>query len=215
MDWTLTVKLFAALFAIMSPLSTVPIFFAMTSDLQPAERRQTAIAAMTTVVVGSIACALLGHYLLAVFGIGIQDFRLAGGLIVLLIGLSMLSGEDHPSHSGTDKEKQTTFQAANIGVYPLAIPIMLGPGAIATILIFAQTASDEGAVIPYWVGLLGYLALFSIVLLASPFFVRFMSPVALSVTKRIMGMILSAIAAEMIVEALGALFPAWVKVAGG
>lgn len=215
MDWTFAAKLFAALFAIMNPLSTVPIFAAMTADLDGSSRRKTAIVAVTTVSVGAVFCALAGHLILGIFGIGIQEFRLAGGLIVLLIGLSMLNGEDHPSHGGSPAEKATTFRASSIGVYPLAIPIMLGPGTIATILVFAEGAAAANSLFAYWVGLIAYLAGFSVILVASPFFMRFMSPVALSVTRRIMGMILAAIAAEMIVDALGALFPAWVHVATG
>ncbi len=145
MDWTVGFKFFAAMFAIMNPLTTLPVFLAMTGGQPPESSRRTAITMIATVTIGSVICALVGRLLLNVFGIDIPHFRLAGGLIVLLIALTMLNGEDHPSHAGTPEEKAKFPAASSIGVYPLGIPIAFGPGTMATVIVFAQTSAEAGA----------------------------------------------------------------------
>lgn len=215
MDWVMTTKLFAALFAILNPLSVIPVYLALTADQTAEVRRQSVLAMIATVVAGALVCAVAGQAVLSLFGIDVAHFRLAGGLIVLLIALSMLSGEDHSSHSGTADEKTDFHSTASVGIYPLAIPIALGPGTMATIIVFAQSASVSGAHIGYYVGLIGYLAFFSAMLAMAPLVANWMSPIALSVSKRIMGIILAAIAFEMIAGALLQIFPAWAEARPG
>jgi len=209
MDWTVTTKLFAALFAIMNPLSTIPVFLAMTADETPSQRRSAMLAMIATITIGSLIAAVAGQWLLSLFGIDVAHFRLAGGLIVLLIALNMLNGDDSNAHHGADKEQGTFKSASNVGVFPAGIPIALGPGTIAAIIVFSQGANNLEGLMSYYAGLIGYLIFFSALLTAAPLIAGFMSPTALSISKRIMGMILAAIGAEMITVALGQIFPAW------
>ncbi|MBS7542174.1 MarC family protein [Ancylobacter oerskovii] len=209
MDLTLTAKLFAALFAIMNPLSTIPIFLALTGDLTPAQRRSTLLAMIVTVTAGALVCALAGQAVLSAFGIDVPHFRLAGGLIVLMIALSMLSGDDHSSHQGTEAEQRQFETVANVGVYPLGLPIALGPGTMATLIVFAQEAQGTAGIASYYAGLLGYLVFFAAAMALAPVIGSRLSPTALSISKRLMGIILAAIAMEMITDALGGVFPAW------
>lgn len=209
MDWTLAAKLFAALFAIMNPLGVIPAYLALTADHSPEERRGAAFMMIVTVVAGAVVCALTGQAVLSVFGIDVPHFRLAGGVIVLMIALSMLKGEEHSSHAGTPDEKKDFGSAASVGVYPLAIPIALGPGTMATIIVFAQSATSHGSLFGYYAGLIGYLVFFSAMMATAPVISAWMSPIALSVSKRLMGIILAAIAFEMITGALRQVFPSW------
>ncbi|SHO64397.1 multiple antibiotic resistance protein [Pseudoxanthobacter soli DSM 19599] len=209
MDLTISMKLFAALFAIMNPLVNLPIFLALTSDQTAAERRATATTTIIAVAVGSVVCSVLGAPLLAAFGIDVNHFRLAGGLIVLLIALSMLNGTENATHSGTQAEKATFSHAAHVAIYPMATPILLGPGSISTMIVFFQRAKDAGELPAYGLGLVGYLVFFAVCLITAPWLSQFLSTTVLSVTKRLMGMILAAIAMEMLSTALGAIFPAW------
>ena len=211
MDWTVGLKFFAALFAIMNPLTTLPVFLAMTGGQDSASNRRTALTMIATVTIGSVICAVLGRLLLNVFGIDIPHFRLAGGLIVLLIALSMLNGEDHPSHAGTASEKKDFPSASSIGVYPLGIPIAFGPGTMATVIVFAQTSAEAGAMGVYAITLALYLVFFGIATLCAPYISHWMSPMTLSLTRRLMGLVLASIAMEMIVGSLGKLFPGWMS----
>jgi multiple antibiotic resistance protein len=210
-DFSLSIKLFAALFAIMGPLSIAPIFLALTADATPATRRSTLVAMIATVSIGALVCALAGHALLTVFGINVAHFRLAGGLIVLLIALSMLSGDDHPSHHGAAAEQEQFKSVENAGVYPLGLPIALGPGAMATIIIFAQSAHAPSDIAAFYIGLIGYLIFFAGAMALTPWLGARLTPTALSISKRLMGIILAAIAMEMIAGGLAAIFPGWMK----
>lgn len=210
MDLTLTTKFFVALFAIMNPMTTMPVYLALAGDIDPSQRRSVVWGMIITVSVGALVTALVGHWLLSVFGIDVNHFTLAGGLIVLAIAWSMLNGEEHSSNHGSQKEKQAYRPNSTIGVYPLGIPLSMGPGAMATILIFEQSAVASQHLIGYYIGLVAYLIFFSAVMLCAPRIGHFLSGSALSITKRIMGIILAAIAMEMVCGALAKIFPAWV-----
>ena len=211
LDLTLSAKLFAALFAIMNPLTIIPVFLSLTADRSPAERRSTMLVLNATVALGCLVCALGGRWVLGVFGIDVTHFQLAGGLIVLLLALSMLSGEEHSAHAGTPAEKQTFSSASSLGVYPLGIPLSIGPGTMTTIIIFASQASaTTGGTAGFYLALVGYVVFFGLCMAAAPALSTVLSPTALSISKRLMGIVLAAIAMEMLSTALGHLFPAWV-----
>ncbi len=210
LDFTLTAKVFAALFAIMNPLTIIPVFLSLTAGRPSADQRSTMLTLNATVSIGCLICALGGRAVLSAFGIDVNHFQLAGGLIVLLLALSMLSGEEHSAHSGTEEEKKTFDSASSLGVYPLGIPLSLGPGSMTSIIIFSQMgASRPGGGASFYVGLVGYIIFFSACMAAAPLLSRFLSPTALSISKRLMGIVLAAIAMEMIATALGHIFPSW------
>lgn len=204
-------KLFVALFAIMNPLTIIPVFLSLTADRSPAEQRGTMLALNATVALGCLVCALGGRWVLAAFGIDVTHFQLAGGLIVLLLALSMLSGEAHSAHAGTEGEKQAVDAASGVGVYPLGIPLSVGPGAMTTIIVFSHTAGAPGDKAGFYAGLAGYVVFFSICMAAAPLLSRVLSQSALSISKRLMGILLAAIAMEMMAGALGHLFPGWLR----
>lgn len=207
MDFAFAAKVFAALFAIMNPIANLPIFLSLTSDMGEAEQRRTAVLISATVAVGCIVSALAGSAILGFFGLDVNHFRLAGGLIVLLIALSMLHGTDSATHSGSGEEKATFATASNVAFYPLAIPILLGPGTISALIVYAHDANGTDQLTALGAGMLAFLALLAATLIAAPTLARIISPTVMSVTKRLMGMILAAIAMEMLVASLRALFP--------
>ncbi|WP_334174194.1 MarC family protein [Pseudoxanthobacter sp.] len=211
MDLTVTIKLFAALFAIMNPFVCLSVFLALTDEQTAADRRRTAVLAIITVSVGSVVCALAGSQILSVFGIGIDNFRLAGGLIVLLIALSMLKGDEHASHAGNEQEQANYRSDTSVAFYPLAVPMMLGPGTITALIVFMQSSMKDGTLLAYALGLGSYLVFFSAFLLAAPVLARWLSPTVLSVTKRLMGIVLAAIGGEMMTTAISNLYPALLR----
>lgn len=211
LDFTLTAKVFAALFAIMNPLTIIPVFLSLTADRPAADQRSTMLTLNATVAIGCLVCALGGRAVLSAFGIDVNHFQLAGGIIVLLLALSMLSGQEHSAHSGTEAEKKTFDSASSLGVYPLGIPLSLGPGSMTSIIIFSQMGvSKPGGTAGFYMGLVGYIVFFSACMALAPVLARFISPTALSISKRLMGIVLAAIAMEMIATALGHIFGAWV-----
>lgn len=207
MEFTFAAKVFAALFAIMNPVANLPIFLSLTTGMSAREQRHTAILTTATVGTGCFVAAVAGSAILGFFGLDVEHFRLAGGLIVLLIALSMLHGQDSPTHGGSGPEKAQFASAANVAFYPLAIPILLGPGTISALIVYAHQATSPGLLLALGAGIAGFVALLGMALISGPWLGRVISPTVMSVTRRLMGMVLAAIAMEMLVGSLRALFP--------
>ncbi|WP_454687742.1 MarC family protein [Agrobacterium leguminum] len=199
------IKVFAALFAIMNPIANIPIFLSLTEGRSDAERRRIASVAILGVVVASLVSVFAGQAILTIFGLTIDDFRLAGGLIVLLIALAMLHGSSSAQHQ-PDAGETSKIAGDSVAVYPLTIPLLVGPGTISTLIVFGHAASFQDTQIGLGVGLFAMIAVLAVALWSAPFIGHYLSASVSAVTKRLMGMILAAIAVEMIVTSLRASF---------
>lgn len=207
MDLAYFMKMFAALFAIMNPIANLPVFLSLTSDKEPAVQRNVALTVIAGLTVGSVIVALTGNAILKIFGISLDAFRLAGGFLILLIALQLLSGEQSKTHQGTEKEQRHHEAQENPAIYPLTVPILLGPGSISTLIIFRAQMVDGGQEIAYALALACAIALIGVTLLTAPLLSKVLGQTATSVMSRIMGMILAAIAMEMMVDSLKGLLP--------
>jgi multiple antibiotic resistance protein len=210
MDFAFAIKTFSALFAIINPIAGVPIFLSLTAGMAPADLRRTAILVTISVAVGSVISVLAGTAILNFFGLDVNNFRLAGGLVVLIIALSLLNGESSATHSGSPEEQKGFKAASNVAFYPLSFPLLLGPGSIATIVVYAHEAKSSGNELALWGGLIVFLAVLGAMMISAPFIGRVVSPTVMSVTKRLMGMILAAIGVDMMTTSLASMFPGWV-----
>jgi len=194
MDWGEIARAFAALFAIMNPIGNIPIFLSITDGKSGAQRSRIAATAAFAVAVILILCLLFGTELLRAFGISVAGLRTAGGLIILSIAYSLLHAKPSGMHHGAgDAEAQD-----NPAVYPLAMPLLAGPGAIATVVVFAHGASGPIA----YGGLIGVIVVMAVLLflgmwLAVPVS-RLIGDAGMNIITRVMGIILAAIAVEMI-----------------
>jgi len=206
-DLALSIKVFSALFAIMNPIANVPIFLSLTEGASDAERRKIAVTALIAVSIGCIVSAVAGASILGVFGVSIDDFRLAGGLLVLLIALSMVHGSASTQHAPTDQERQNLSDEDSVAIYPLAIPLMLGPGAIATMIVQGHGAFAAGHEVAFGAGLAVFLLVLAASLLSAPFLGHYLSPRVTAIAQRLMGMILAAIAVDMMLTSLRASLP--------
>ncbi len=206
-DLPFVTKVFAALFAIMNPIANVPVFLSLTEGASDAVRRRVAVTAAIGTTIGCLVSILGGQAVLDAFGLSVDDFRLAGGLIVLTIALSMLQGSSSPTHGRSPKEKEDAVEAESVAIYPLTIPLLVGPGTIATLIVFGQTARAQFKWLELAIGVGAFLALLSAAMLSAPWLGRHLSATATAITRRLMGMILAAVAMEMIVASLRALFP--------
>ncbi len=194
MDWAEVIKFFAALFAIMNPLGNIPVFLSVTDGRSDRERAR--IAAVASVAVAAIlgACVLVGALFLDAFQISIAGLRTAGGLIVLSIAYSLL----HARPSGMHHAPGSAVPQDDPAVYPLAMPLMAGPGAIATTIVFAHGATGTAA----HAGLVGVVVAMAALLyvamrLAVPVS-RLLGEAGMNVATRLMGIVLAAIAVQMI-----------------
>jgi len=203
-------KYLAALLAIFSPLYGIPVFLSMTDGYTPAERKRVALTVTAAVVVCSLVVVLVGEEVLAVFGIDVPSFRVAGGLIILGLGMSMLNTSDRPPGDQQAAEEGHK-KKSNIAVVPLAIPLIFGPATIATTIVFAHQLSDGAEIVTLGSAILIACALIGIGLLFAVPISRFLGATVLNVLTRIMGIILVAVAVEMVLtgafDAIDARYP--------
>jgi multiple antibiotic resistance protein len=207
------VKFAAALFAILNPFGNTAIFLSVTADRSSAERHRIALITAAAVLVTLLAAAVVGEEILALFGISIGSFRVAGGVIILLIGLSMLHARPSGVHHSAEEEAAGQ-QKDNPAIFPLAIPVIAGPGAIATAILYAQHAEGIGGALTIGVVIVLMCAVLLLALRAADRLSSLLGPTGMNVLTRLMGMILAAIAVEMMAGGLGELFPQ-LRVAGG
>ena len=206
LDTAFSVQVFAAMFAIMNPIANIPLFLSLTQACSNAEKRRIATIAFVGVTIGCVVSAAAGSAILGVFGLTVNDFRLAGGLLVLLIALSMLHGSPSAQHQPKSEELGSGADAQDIAIYPLTIPLLIGPGTISTLIVFGNSAVEQGKVVSLAIGLAAFLVLLAACLFSAPYLARFLSPKVTAIAQRLMGMILAAIAMQMIVASLQVAF---------
>ncbi|WP_171239467.1 MarC family protein [Ruegeria sp. HKCCA5491] len=207
MDPTLAAGFFGALFAIMNPITNLPVFLSVTDGLSPTDQRKVATkTALYCLMLGG-AFAAVGNKTLGLFGISVDDLRVAGGLVVLMIGLNMLNGNESTSHHGTEGEKQSYPKPETVAFYPLAFPILVGPGTITTLILYAHHVSKPVDAMIYSGVFLAVLFLLFITFWNASALAKRLSANARVIMSRFMGMILSAIAIGMIADGLKVLLP--------
>lgn len=204
------IKPLVTLLAIVNPLGIVPFFIHYTQGYTASQRRRTAkVAAFSSFVVIAIS-ALIGQQLLNFFGISIASFQVGGGLLLLISSLSMLNAQPAEAKASAEEVRATEVKAAmgaSIAVVPLTIPLLTGPASISTMVIYATQTRH------WWeLGLLmGYGVVIALVTLlafslAEPI-ARVLGKTGINVMTRLMGLILAALAVEVMANGLGKLFP--------
>ncbi|MEX0306760.1 MAG: MarC family protein [Ruegeria sp.] len=207
METTLAVGFFGALFAIMNPITNLPVFLSVTQELPTSDQRKVAVkTALYCVILGG-AFAAIGSQALGLFGISVDDLRVAGGLVVLMIGLNMLNGNESSSHHGTEGEKKSYPAPETVAFYPLAFPILVGPGTITTLILYAHHIKTPVEAIVYAGVFLFVVALLLVTFWNASALAERLSDNARVIMSRFMGMILAAIAISMIADGLKALLP--------
>ncbi len=207
MDEALMAKAFGSFFAIMNPFVNLPIFLALTTDFSVSQQR---LLACKIAVFSAIMCAVIliaGQQIISFFGVSVNEFRVAGGVVLAHIAWSMLNGSDAASHHGSDGEKGQMSDLSSLAFYPITFPMIVGPGTIATIIIYAGHVSSESGLIPIGIVIAAVLLLLFLVLFFASFFGKVLTETMRVIMTRLMGMILLAIAVDMIFAGATALLP--------
>jgi len=212
MDIAFATKFLGALFAIMNPFINLPLFLSMTADKTIAEQRSLAMKILVYTTVMCIVISLAGGYIIGFFGVTIDSFRVAGGLVLLGIALSMLNGKPITSHERGEHEKRAD-DAGNsdaddsLAFYPMTFPMIVGPGTIATLIIYAAQVREPAQYISFGVVLVAILLALFIVLFFAASIGKLLSARMRVIMTRLMGMILAAIAIEMVFGGAKAMLP--------
>ena len=203
------IKPLITLLAIVNPIGVVPFFIHFTRNFTPAQRRKTARIAATTAFLVIAISALLGLQILEFFGISLASFQVGGGLLLLMSAIQMLNAQPAESKaSDVDEGASRADAGASIAVVPLTIPLLTGPASISTVVIYAEkTANVWQLAVLVGYGLVIGLATW-LSLSAAGKIGKVLGQTGINVMTRLMGLVLAAIAVEVMSDGLIKLFPA-------
>lgn len=198
------------LLAIVNPLAIVPFFIHYTGDLSPQERRRTVWVSSFTAFLVIAASALFGVGILEFFGISLASFQVGGGMLLLISALNMLNAkpaEVKPASTDVDDGTEKAAMGASVAVVPLTIPLLTGPATMSAVVIYAERAQTALQIVT----LVGYGVVVGLVTAlcfsAAEPIARVLGRTGINVMTRLMGLILAALAVEVMASGLGKLFP--------
>ena len=192
-----------SLFVIVDPLATAPAFLAMTPNNTPEQRLRMARLACCTAAVVLLAFSVTGTVIFRIFGITMPAFQIAASIVLLIIALDMLRVQRSRVQE-TREEKQAGAEKDDIAITPLAIPMLAGPGAISTTILL----QNEAKTIPQHIALCGCIV--AVALISYLIFrlavrgARWLSPIAMSIAIRVMGLLLAAVAVQFMLNGIKA-----------
>ncbi|MSO98038.1 MAG: NAAT family transporter [Rhodospirillaceae bacterium] len=200
---------FATFFVIIDPVGVVPLFVSLTPGMDALQRRRTAVRAVIIATCILLVFTLLGQPILKYLGISLPAFRIAGGLLLLLLAVDMVVVKSSGLRSTTPKEEEEATHRPDITVFPLAIPLIAGPGSITSvILLHSQHTGDVVSQAISAGVMIGVLIMLFCGLLASTHIMKILGVTGVNVITRVFGIILSAVAVSNIVEGIRGSFPA-------
>lgn len=209
---TQVLTIFLALIVLVNPFAALSLFIDITNGATREQTRKVALISAITLFITVAIFAVVGETILKVLGISLGSFRIAGGLLVLLIAIGMMNGSGNvakPQAHKSEDFKGAVFQGAASAVVPLTIPMVIGPGGISTVIIYAASGHSEGygnlvaiMVAGLLISVITYLSF-----MAAGQVNRFLGETGLSVLNRVMGMLLAAVGVEIIVAGLKSVFP--------
>jgi multiple antibiotic resistance protein len=203
------IKALVTLLAIVNPLACVPFFIHYTQGFSREQKKRTILVASFSSFVVIALSALLGLKLLEFFGITLASFQVGGGLLLLTASLAMLNAEPAEAKSAkADMSEADLAARTSIAVVPLTIPLLTGPATMSTVVIYAEKAKtilQLSTLVGY--GVVIGLAVAICFSLAGPI-ARFLGKTGINVMTRLMGLILAALAVEVMADGLTKLFPA-------
>ncbi len=206
LELAIFLQFFLGLVAAVNPVGIMPVFVSLTEHMTPEEKSKTATTANVAVAVILIISLFAGQLLLDMFSISLDSFRVAGGLLLLSIAFSMMSGK-----LGEDKqnkqEKSEYVSREQIGVVPLAMPLMAGPGAISSTIVYGARYPSAFDTVGISITIVLFCLCSWLLFRSAPLIVRFLGQTGINVITRIMGLILGALGIEFIANGLRNLFP--------
>jgi multiple antibiotic resistance protein len=197
---------FPAIFTIVNPLGALGPFLAMTNQDSNAKRASTAYRACVLAAVVLGVCAAVGQVIFQFLGITLPALKIAGGVLLFLVGMDMINARESRAKA-TDEERAEGAMKDDIAVFPLAIPLLSGPGSMVTVFILGERAKslvDHGII---YLSILVTMILSYVMLLQASRLARYLGATGINVMSRIMGLILAAIAVQFILNGVTEALP--------
>jgi len=204
-EYTDYIKILIALVAVVDPLGVMPIIASLTAG-NPAEMRSIAGTVAFSVAVILLIALFAGETLLQFFGISINSFKVSGGILLMLMAISMLQAKTSELvHNRQEAEANANRQSS--AVVPISMPLLAGPGAISMVILYAQTDGSLWHYLLISLDIVTVALLLWIVIRFIPWLTQHLSQTGINIFTRLMGLVLSALAVEFIAGGLKGLFP--------
>jgi multiple antibiotic resistance protein len=197
MDSAFLITAFVTLFVIIDPIGLVPLFVALTQGMPAAARRAIGLRAVIVAAVLLTVFAYAGEAVLGFVGISMPAFRIAGGILLFLTALDMLF-----DRRAKRREDQTEEDRPDPSVFPLAIPLIAGPGAIASMILLAGQQPGLAGLGMVIAVMLAVLTLVMLLFLTANLFERALGRVGINVVTRLLGMLLAALSVQFVLDGL-------------
>lgn len=198
MDTPFLITSFVTLFVIVDPIGLTPLFAAMTQDMKIKVQRQIATRAIIVAFFILVAFALFGDAILSFAGISMPAFRIAGGILLFITALDMLFERRTKRREGQKDEELRDDPS----VFPLAIPLIAGPGSIATVILLAGNTNVENSLIWTFGVIAAVLSSVFAMFLTAPLIQRALGKTGINVTTRLLGMLLAALAVQFVMDGI-------------
>jgi multiple antibiotic resistance protein len=197
---------FSAIFFVVDPMAVVPIFVIMTEHDTEDKRRQMAKKACVITAVVLVVFALGGGVIFKIFSVSLASFKIAGGVLLMITALDML--QSRASHTKTsESEIEAGVHKEDIAIVPLAMPLLAGPGAIATVMVLTAQAKSAWQLVPIVLSILLTAAIAYVLLRGATFVNRALGTTGRAVFSRVMGLLLAAIAVEFVLSGIREALP--------
>ena len=196
----------ATIISVVDPVGIAPLFLALTPGILPADRTRVIRRAIVVATIVLLAFAAGGRTLLSSLGITVSAFSIAGGILLLLIAVDMLFARKSRTRE-TPEEEAEALKSSDISVFPLAIPILSGPGAIATVVLYmSQAGTDAWKVIAVIAAILISLVASYLSMRLSTLLLRVLGETGVHVIGRVMGILLAALAVQFVLNGVAAYY---------
>lgn len=209
MDVAYILSVFVGILAIVNPFGNISFFTSLTQGFSVEEKKRVISKAVIAATITLIVFGLLGSYIFRLFSITIPAFRIAGGLLLFRVAFSMLYGST-PGTKATAEEKMESLEREMIGVIPLAIPMLAGPGAISTVMLYVSQG-DAFELLIVLASIFATMVITYILLRNADKIFNRIGRVGSLAISRIMGLILAAVAVQFLINGIHDIIFLWVK----
>jgi multiple antibiotic resistance protein len=192
---------FTSMFVLVDPIAAVPTFLAVTGESNRGRRRHMAARAAWTCFIVLVVFAIAGTFIFKLFGITLAAFRIAGGLILGVIGLDMLKAKRSPTKE-TPGETEEAAEKEDVGIIPLGIPMLAGPGSISSVMVLMSQNTDWLHAVVIVCAIAGVAIISFVVLAAADRVSSYLHATGIRILTRMMGLLLTAIAVQFVLNGL-------------
>ena len=202
-------QMFMAIFVLMNPFSLLGIYLDITKKFSTNFKKKLLITMTVAVNVVLFSFLFGGEIILKFFGIDLAGFTIAGGILILLMGLAMVKAQNHESQHKLEEgeDAKSSVNPSSIGVVPLALPILAGPGTISVVINNANTYNDFNGYLAISIGIIIVSIIVYVVFRFAEIISKKIGRTGLNIISRVMGLILMAIAIDMIAKGIAHIFP--------